>query len=51
MKKITPMNFLLSLIGILLFGQVHYARADSNADIVKALSDVVNKLVAKGILT
>jgi hypothetical protein len=51
MKKITPMNFLLSLIGVLLFGHVHHARADSNDDIVKALSDVVNTLVAKGILT
>jgi phosphate-selective porin OprO/OprP len=51
MKKIKLKKLSLSLISALLISQAQNAIADSNAEVVKALSDIVNTLVAKGVLT
>lgn len=51
MKKIKLKKLSLLLMTILLMSQAQNVIADSNAEVVKALSDIVNTLVAKGVLT
>lgn len=51
MKKIKLKKISLLLISFFLISQVKNAIAETNEDVVKALSDIVNTLVAKGVLT